>query len=55
MTEPTGDKVSSAGTGMCELTNQIRLGIQEGGGLKETGAKTEGFRQRGIHSCRTGH
>ena len=33
--------VTSAGSGVCELTNQSRLGIWEEGGLKETGAKTE--------------
>ena len=34
-------------SGMCELTNQRTLGIQEGGGLKETGPKTKRLRQRG--------
>ena len=38
--------VSWAGSDMCDLTNQSRLGIW-GRGLKETGAKTERFRQRG--------
>lgn len=46
MIEKTGDTVSSAGSGMCELTNQGRLGFQEGQGLKETGAKMESVRQR---------
>ena len=36
----------AAGSGVCELTNQRRRDIQEGG-FKETGAKTECFRQRG--------
>ena len=35
---------SGAGSSMCELTNQSRLGIWERG-LKETGPKTERFRQ----------
>ena len=35
---------SSAGLGVCELTNQSRVGIWEGEGLKKTGAKTERFR-----------
>ena len=30
--------VSGASSGMCELTNERRLGIWEGEGLKETGA-----------------
>lgn len=38
------DTVSRAGSGVCELTNQSRLGITEEG-LKETVAKTECFRQ----------
>lgn len=33
MTELTGDEVIGAGTGMCGLTNQRRLGIW-GGALK---------------------
>ena len=37
VTESSGDTVSGAGSGMCELTNRRRLGS-----LKETGAKTEG-------------
>ena len=36
--------VSGATSGMCELTNGSRLGIQEGD-VKETGAITECFRQ----------
>lgn len=32
-------------SGVCELANQCRLGIQEGV-LKQTGAKTERLRQR---------
>ena len=41
--------MSSAGSGVCEPTNQRRLGIGGGGGgsLKETGAKKEGFREGG--------
>ena len=38
---------SSAASGMCELTNQRWLGIHEAGGLKETGAKTGHFGQKG--------
>ena len=35
--------VIGAGSGMCELTNQSRLDIQKGRGLKETGAfQTDG-------------
>ena len=34
--------VTGAGSGVCELTNQRRLGVQVEAGLKETGAKTEG-------------
>ena len=47
MAEPTGDIVSSAVSGLCELANQSRLGIPARG-LKETAAKTEHFRQRRI-------
>ena len=36
----------SAGLGMYILTNQSRLGIQQG--LKETGAKTEHFRWTAV-------
>ena len=32
--ELTGDKVSSACSGVCERTNQSRLDILEGGALK---------------------
>ena len=42
--------ISSAGSGMGDLTNQSRPGIQEGG-LKETGAETD---TGGIQSCSTG-
>ena len=37
--------VSGAGSGMCNLTNQRRLGIQMGR-LKEAVAETEYFRQK---------
>ena len=39
---------------MYELTNQRRVGIHEGG-LKETGAKTECFRQRENTVLQAGH
>ena len=51
LTEPTGDTVSGAGSDMCELTNQIRLGIQEAG-LKETGAISVFISGRGGAWCR---
>ena len=38
-TELTGDIISGTGSGVCELTNQSRLDIEEEG-LKGTGAKT---------------
>ena len=34
MTEPTVDMLRDAGSGVCELTNQSRLGICAGGALK---------------------
>lgn len=34
--------VTGDGSGVCQLANQRRLGIQVEAGLKETGAKTEG-------------
>ena len=37
--------MSGAGSGVCELTNQGRLGVQDGW-LMETVAKTKGFRER---------
>ena len=43
MTEVT---VTAAGSGVCELTNRSRLGIQRGA-LEETTAKTECFSQKG--------
>ena len=33
-----------AGSAMCELTNQSRLGVQEGGTLKRQDLKTERYR-----------
>lgn len=39
-TQPTRDMVSCAGSGLYELTNHSRLGVQEAG-FKETGAKTK--------------
>ena len=44
--------VSSAGWGMCELTNQGRLVIREegGGALKRQELKTERFRKEEEHS-----
>lgn len=44
--------VSGADSGLCEMTNQKRLGIGEAG-LKETEAKTKGLRG-GIHYGNTG-
>lgn len=41
----TGETVSDAGSGVCDLTNHSRLGIRDSG-LKETGAKPEHLRQR---------
>ena len=44
--------VSGLESGMCELTNQSRLSVQEGG-LKETGAKTEvEYRAEALDSIR---
>ena len=40
-----GNVVRTEGSGMCELTNQRRLGI--GGGLKARGIQTESLRKRG--------
>lgn len=40
-------------SGVCELTNQNRLGILEGGSLKRQELKTECFRQR-WQGCTTG-
>ena len=35
MTESTRDTVNDVGSGMCELTNQRRLGFREGEALKK--------------------
>ena len=42
--------MSGAGSGVCLLTNQVRLGFQEGH-LEETGAKAERLRQRGEYGA----
>ena len=46
--------VGGAGLDMYELTNHRRVDIHEVG-LKETGAKTERFRQKGNTVLQAGH
>ena len=43
MTESTRDTVNDVGSGMCELTNQRRLGFREGEALKRDWSKNWAF------------